>query len=413
MTDQLAPAEAEPEPSAEIGGRPARLSRWDRPPQPRDWRFWVGGLGKVLIIAGLLMFGFVGYQLWGTGIETARAQNALEDEFEELVASYQEQAPPETAPPTTEPTTQPTDTAPPDTQPPDTQPPDTVPPETVPPETVPEPVVQDLPPIERGAPIARLEIPRIDVDVLVVPGVEVDDLKKGPGHFPNTPLPGQLGNAAIAGHRTTYGAPFFDVDQLEPGDEIVVTMANGEQFVYEVTGSTIVAPSESWVIQTEDPTIATLTLTSCDPAYTARNRIVIFSELRQDESADVGVPTYYDLDEDDEDEATVEPTAEPTADETTDPETPDQTGTDVTPSPTPPPAAPEDDAFAEGWFHDKAAFAQIALWSAVLIAITSGGYLLARHFRRTWLGVLAAFAPFLVALYFFYQNVNRLLPPGF
>ena len=412
MTDQLAPAEAEPEPSAENGGRRARVSRWDRPPQPRDWRYWVGGLGKVLIVSGLLMFGFVGYQLWGTGIETARAQRALEDEFEELVASYQEQAPPETAPPTAPPT----GTAAPTTEPTDTAPTDTQPPDTVPPETVPEAVVQDLPPIERGAPIARLEIPKIDVDVLVVPGVEVDDLKKGPGHFPNTPLPGQLGNAAIAGHRTTYGSPFFDVDQLEPGDELVVTMANGEQFVYEVTGSTIVAPSDSWVIQTEDPTVATLTLTSCDPAYTARNRIVIFSELRVDESADVGIATYYDLDDPDEDEPTVdetvEPTAEPTVDETTEPVT-DETGTEGTPSPTPPPAAPEDDAFAQGWFHDKAAFAQIALWAAALIAITTGAYLLARHFRRTWLGVLAAVAPFLVALYFFYQNVNRLLPPGF
>lgn len=398
MTDQVAPAEAEPEPSADGDGRPARVSRWDRPPQPRDWRFWVGGLGKALIVTGLLMFGFVAYQLWGTGIETARAQSALEDEFEQLVAQYQEQAPPETAPPTTEATTT-------TTEPTNAQLPDTVPP---------EPVVQDLPPIERGAPLARLEIPRIDVDVMVVPGVGVDDLKKGPGHFPNTPLPGQLGNAAIAGHRTTYGAPFFHVDQLEPGDEIVVTMANGEQFVYEVTGSTIVAPSDSWVIETEDPTVATLTLTSCDPAYTARNRIVIFSELRQDESAEVGVPTYYDLDEDDEDEPAAEPTDEPAVEPTAEPSL-DETADPVdegTPSPAPP-AAPADDAFAEGWFHDKAAFGQIALWAAVLIAITTGGYLLARHYRRTWLGVLAAFAPFLVALYFFYQNVNRLLPPGF
>src|SRR5690606_14341549 len=118
------------------------MSRWDRPPQPRDWRYWVGGLGKVLIVSGLLMFGFVGYQLWGTGIETARAQRALEDEFEELVASYQEQAPPETAPPTAPPT----GTAAPTTEPTDTAPTDTQPPDTVPPETVPEAVVQDLPP---------------------------------------------------------------------------------------------------------------------------------------------------------------------------------------------------------------------------------------------------------------------------
>lgn len=430
MTDQLEAAGSEVADRGGEGSVPAsggsaprkRVTRWDRPPEPHDWRFFVGGLGKILIVTGLLLFGFVGYQLWGTGIETARAQNALEDEFEQLVASHPDPAEPLTTDPvttqplTTEPTIEPTA----DEQPPEpTLEPTADAPtadEPAPPAVVTptEPVVQDLPPIERGAPIARLEIPKIAVDVYVVPGVSVSDLKKGPGHYPSTPLPGQLGNAAIAGHRTTYGEPFRHVDQLEPGDEIIVTMANGEVFVYEVTGSTVVQPADSWVIQTDDPTVAKLTLTSCDPPFTAKNRIAIFSELRQEESAEVGVPTYYDLGDDaDSDGGTI--AEEPTGGSTVDDEVSDDSTTDDD-NPTlslTPPSAPDDDAFALGWFHDKAAFAQIALWAAALIAIAVGGYLLARHYRRTWLGVVAATAPFVVALYFFYQNVNRLLPPGF
>ena len=94
MTEQLAghvdgdDAAAEPVATPEATGvPPKRVSKWDRPPEPHDWRFFVGGLGKILIAIGLLMFGFVAYQLWGTGIETARAQNHLENEFDELVAA--------------------------------------------------------------------------------------------------------------------------------------------------------------------------------------------------------------------------------------------------------------------------------------------------------------------------------------
>ena len=97
-------------------------------------------------------------------------------------------------------------------------------------------------------------IPSIGLDWIVVEGVQVADLKKGPGHFHETPMPGQLGNAAIAGHRTTYGAPFFDLDDLEPGDLIEVQTLVGT-FIYEVTGTEVVNPSEyALVIPTNDPT---------------------------------------------------------------------------------------------------------------------------------------------------------------
>ena len=128
-----------------------------------------------------------------------------------------------------------------------------------------------------------------------MPGVSLDDLKKGPGHYPDTPLPGQLGNASIAGHRTTFGEPFRHIDELAPGDEIIVTMFTGDRFVYEVASTEIVGPDDYFVVTTTDPTVAELTLTSCDPVYTARNRIAVHAFLVGSESDPVGEPTFYDL----------------------------------------------------------------------------------------------------------------------
>ena len=260
---------------AEPPTQPARVPKFDRPPPPHDWRWWVGGLGKTLIAAGLLMFGFVAYQLWGTGIETARAQNALENEFEELLSA---------APPVTT-TVVPLDSTPTTVDDPETSVPAATP---DPPEVEAEPAaVPVVVPVEEGDPIARIEMPSIGVDNIVVAGVAKSDLKKGPGHYPETPMPGQLGNAAIAGHRTTYGQPFFNVDKLEVGDEITVTTLAG-RFVYRVTGQQIVGPDDYHVVATTDPTVATITLTSCHPKYTARERIIISGEL--DEAASSAPP---------------------------------------------------------------------------------------------------------------------------
>ena len=412
---------------------PKKLSRWDRPPPPKDWRYWVGGLGRVLIATGLLMFAFVGYQLWGTGIETARAQNALEDDFNELLAST---VPPASTAVSTDPATSgPVDTAPAVT-------PSSDAPSSDVPATSAAPVpaeAQNLPAFEEGDVIARLEIPSIGSDHYVVAGVEKSDLKKGPGHYPETPLPGQLGNAAIAGHRTTYGQPFYDIDQVAPGDEIIVTTPAG-RFVYIATGQQIVGPNDYQVVATTDPTVATLTLTSCHPRYTARDRIVITSELDPTQSDPVGEsvlnygrplepatesPTIR------RDDPTVSApvetptpgttTATPTATtvdaaSTAEPETsttdPATTGPSDEPSE---PAAVNNgiaDAFAEGWFSDPSANSQVALWGAVLILISVGAYLIARKVRSEWVGILVGIVPFTIALYFFFQNVNRLLPPG-
>ena len=157
---------------------------------------------------------------------------------------------------------------------------------------MPAAVHQQIPPIAEGDPLARIEIPSIGVDDIVVAGVSVEDLRRGPGHFPETPLPGQLGNAAIAGHRTTYGQPFRNVDDLEPGDDIVLTTVAG-RFVYDVTGTEIVSPDDYEVVLTTDPSVATITLTSCHPVWSARERIVVYGLLDQAASDAVGFPTRY------------------------------------------------------------------------------------------------------------------------
>jgi sortase A len=94
--------------------------------------------------------------------------------------------------------------------------------------------------------------------------------------MPGTPLPGQPGNAVISGHRTTYGRPFFDFDLLEPGDRIEVETSIGIH-VYEVRESLIVAPTDVWV--TDDKAGGWLTLTTCNPKFSARERLIISAEM--------------------------------------------------------------------------------------------------------------------------------------
>lgn len=393
-------------------GAGRRVRKFDRPPPPRDWRWWVGGVGKVLIAAGVLMFAFVAYQLWGTGIETARAQDSLRNEFEDLLAA----SPPSTPTTTTVPIV--VDTAPGVSAPTDSVP-DTV---VTAPATTLTPVPTTMVPIVEGDPIARIEMPTIGVDKYVVAGVAKTDLKKGPGHYPDTPLPGQLGNSAIAGHRTTFGQPFYDVDKLSVGDEIVMTTLQG-RFVYRVTSQQIVSSSDYEVIATTDPTRATLTLTSCHPKYTARDRIIITADL--DAAASSGPATepvlnYGRPPGDTSGGAVVGPvdSAPASVPSGTIADTEPATGDDPTVTiadPTPGAAQADDgiaDAFAQGWFSDPGANSQVALWGALLAAIGIASYLLSKRVRRDWVGLLVGIVPFLIVLYFFFQNVNRLLPPN-
>jgi sortase A len=134
-----------------------------------------------------------------------------------------------------------------------------------------------------GQPIGRIEIPRIDLSAVMVEGTSGGDLRKGPGHYPETPLPGAPGTVAVAGHRTTYGAPFRSVDKLRRGDPIEVTMPYG-RFRYEVEKTEIVPPTAVRVIRRVG--YDRLVLTACHPLYSAARRIVVFARLRNEEAGD-------------------------------------------------------------------------------------------------------------------------------
>jgi len=121
-----------------------------------------------------------------------------------------------------------------------------------------------------------MRVPRVGLEAVVVAGVETETLKMGPGLMPGTPMPGQPGNTVISGHRTTYGRPFFDFDLLVPGDRVEVTTAIGLH-VYQVRESFIVEPTDVWV--TEDKPGGWLTLTTCNPKFSARERLIISAEL--------------------------------------------------------------------------------------------------------------------------------------
>jgi len=129
-----------------------------------------------------------------------------------------------------------------------------------------------------GEGVAIIQIPKIAVDKVVVEGTEVEDLKKGPGHYRDTAFPGQLGNVVISGHRTTYGAPFYRLDELNKGDEILLKDASGTTYKYAVIEKKIVAPTDlSVVVPSTD---ARLTLTTCNPRFSARQRLIIVAALQ-------------------------------------------------------------------------------------------------------------------------------------
>jgi LPXTG-site transpeptidase (sortase) family protein len=134
-------------------------------------------------------------------------------------------------------------------------------------------VVADTAP---GAPVAGLRIPAIDLNWMVVSGTSPTDLGRGPGHLRTSPLPGEAGNAVVAGHRTLFGAPFRRLDDLVAGDEVVVTTLAG-QFTYRVKENLVVTPGQPDVT---GPTSANqLTLVTSEPAYSAAERRAVVAEL--------------------------------------------------------------------------------------------------------------------------------------
>jgi len=355
--------------------RAARIPYWDRPRQPRNLNWLLGKVGSSLIILGFLIFLFVGYQLWGTGIEAAQSQNRLEDKFSQIAQTTAPTSPSE-------------------------------------PVSSPDPVV-----IDNGDPMALLEIPTLGVTKYVVAGVETDDLKKGPGHYPYTPFPGELGNAAIAGHRTTYGEPFRQLDDLNPGDPIIVTDLLGRRFVYLVTEQLIVQPEDSWVVNTVDPSVAKLTLTTCHPEFSARQRLIVFATLDPSQSdpvsspasiysADVGLSSGLDELDPDTGTTEVDPEAGANIVDSPDSSISEDSETAVTTN------QQTNDVFNKGWFSDSDAYPQVAIWILIEILIIMGAWQIAKRFRNRGIGIAIGLIPAAVTLYFIFQNVNRLLPPN-
>lgn len=194
---------------------------------------WVRNLGVLLLL-------FCAYVVWGTGFAQARDQARLKDSFTKAVAA-REASTPEPSRSQTEP----------------------------PPQATGQGDSAGVP----GGAVALMRIPSIDLTQAVVEGTSAGDLRKGPGRYSTSPMPGETGNVAIAGHRTTYGAPFRQLDDLRVGDAIVVTTARGE-FRYTVSEPTrVVDPGDRAVLA--DHGDNRLTLTTCNPKYQASERLVV------------------------------------------------------------------------------------------------------------------------------------------
>jgi sortase A len=142
----------------------------------------------------------------------------------------------------------------------------------------PERVIRRMP--LKGDAIAHIEIPDIGVSEYVVEGTDLASLRKGPGHYPETPLPGDPGTAAIAGHRTTYGAPFRRIDKLRQGEPITLDMPDG-RFVYRVERTKIVDDQDLSVL--DRVAYRRLVLSACHPLYSAAQRVIVFARFERRE----------------------------------------------------------------------------------------------------------------------------------
>jgi sortase A len=218
--------------------------------------------------------------------------------------------------------------------------------------------------------------------------VSVNALKEGPGHYPTTPLPGQPGNAAIAGHRTTYGAPFYRLDELAPGDTIQVTTRQGE-FTYEVRDRLVVAPTQNEVLDPSEENL--LTLTTCHPRFSASQRLIIVGEL-VDTPAPAPPPVQG------------EPAPTPEDEELADEPSQEQPAQERAEQRAERPAL--DDESLSG---DATAKGPAVLWGLLAAFVWLVTWLLSKRWGR--LTAYAMGTPvFLVVLFVFFENFARLLP---
>jgi sortase A len=301
----------------------------------------IGAIGRVLVTVGLLILLFVAYQLWGTGIYEARAQSDLESQFDRELTREGSQR--------TTTTSGSTSTT-----------------------AAPATTTVELPPTPAaGDPVGVITIDKIGVDKVVVEGTTVPDLRKAPGHYEGSPMPGQLGNAAIAGHRTTYGAPFGDLDQLARGDTISVRTLTGT-WAYELVDDPFaVNPSQTEVLDpTTDPStgqpVATLTLTTCEPKYQATERLIVKAQL-SDTNRQSPLPAS------------------------------DQRPKLVL------------DTGLSGGSQSRA---PVVLWGLIAAAVGGLWWLLFHRYPR-WTTWVAGVIPFLAALFVFYTYLERVLPNNY
>jgi sortase A len=289
--------------------------------------------GRALLTLGVLTLLFVAYQLWGTGIAESHSQDSLR---RQLAGQLQHGRP---VPP-------PAQTASDSGATPSTSTATAAPPTEAPPD---------------GSPEGQVKIPKLGVDQVFVEGTTSADLRRGPGHYLGTPLPGQPGNASLAGHRTTYGAPFYNLDKLHPGDQIVVTASWGT-FWYDVRRSFVVNPSDVAVIAPSSNN--QLTLTTCTPRFSATQRLIVQASL-------VGAPAAA-----------------------------------LAVSPRPIHAASSVASSDGTWLR-------VAAWLLAAVAVAVGAWGLARRRRRRW-PVYAVLAPGLLAvLFMLFASISVMLPDTF
>ena len=353
----------------------------------------LSAVGRTFIGAGLLLLLFVAYQLWGTGLHEARAQDSLSKQFDDKLATHldvaktaSELTPKDTttsagglattsrvtSTTTTSTTTTSTTSARAGTA------------------TSDHATPVDVKP---GEALAHLRIPKIGVDKLVVEGVTVEDLRKGPGHYRSTPQPGYAGNAAIAGHRTTYGAPFNRIDELAPGDKITVTTLHGT-WNYEVlpapndpsSGHFVVSPDDVWVLN--DFGDNRLTLTACHPKYSASQRIVVVAKLL--DAPDTAPP----------------PTTSPAAIDAgvASGATGDTVGAAVTPAP-----SPDDPSLDQALGGDPSARTPALVLGLAFFALLAAVWQLSIRWRR-WPVYAMAVVPVGLVMFTWFEHLDRWLP---
>ena len=226
---------AEPE-QATVAAKPAVSTRVSTHAGWFSAFTWVRNIGAIVIL-------FVVWQLWGTAIAQHQDQSQLKAAFEAALRAHHlpkaTAAGPSLIPATTR-----------------------------------------VPPPADGSVVAEVQIPAIGVDQYVVEGTSSTNLSKGPGHYVGTAAPGQAGNVAIAGHRTTHGAPFNRLGELRRGDRIVLTSTSGQHLTYVVSGSPqAVSPSDVGVLNYFGDN--RITLTTCTPEFSAAQRLIAVGELRQ------------------------------------------------------------------------------------------------------------------------------------